>query len=572
MISKKVPFFCFLAVILILSACQKKDHRITNHQEIKEKTVQLFTKAKHFEINKKYDSAFYYYNEAKSICDPTIDTQLHITALNAMAAIQQNQNDFIGSKTTLKEALPFLKQMRNSKLKWDTYSFLGINYLNTYQFKKADKYFNKALKLNISELKNIETQKNIAEVLIAENKHLEAIQTLLSLLDKREVKENLKNYAEILDRIGYCYYLLDNSEASQFLNDAFQIRIKLKEDIEIAKSYYNLALYNEHKNSDLAKKYINVSYQKYTLADNIEGRLSSLKLIIANSQNAELKKHSITYIGLIDSIFEVRQKAKNQFARIKYDSKRQREENLKLKTYKAENELNLEKQKNKNIISYIIIALSLSLILILYYYLTSKANRDKIEAAYNSETRISKKLHDELANDIYHAMAFTENKNLSLDENKQQLLLNLDAIYSRTRDISKENSSIITDENYILSLKEMISGFSTPNINLILNGLESLNWDNIHKNKKITIYRVIQELLVNMRKYSGASLVGINFKQTEKTILINYTDNGKGIDMNKIVFKNGLYNVENRILKIKGNIDISSAQNEGFKVLIKIPI
>ena len=167
-------------------------------------------------------------------------------------------------------------------------------------------------------------------------------------------------------------------------------------------------------------------------------------------------------------------------------------------------------------------------------------------------------------------MAFVENKNLSLAENREHLLNHLDTIYSRTRDISKENCTITTDENYIVLLKEMISGFSTSNINIILNDLDNISWNEINKLKKITIYRVIQELLVNMRKHSEASLVGINFKATDKSIVINYTDNGKGIDTEKIIFKNGLSNVESRIVKLKGNIDISTNPDLGFKAFIKI--
>lgn len=356
------------------------------------------------------------------------------------------------------------------------------------------------------------------------------------------------------------------------MNRAIKVRQQIKNPFGLGKSYIHLAQFYEEQNPRMAKRYMLLSYKEFSKINYVEGRLSALKMIIKNSTNSELRNYSNTYVNLVDSTNEFRQKAKNQFAKIKYDSKREKEENLRLKAHKAENELKLEKQKNRNIISYIIIVISLCLILVLYYYLTSKANREKIEAAYNSETRISKKLHDELANDIYHTMAFVENKNLSLTENRAHLLNNLDTIYARTRDISKENCTIITDENYTTLLKEMISGFGTKNIHLILNGLDTLSWDEISKTKKITIYRVIQELLVNMRKYSEATLVGINFKTTDKNIFINYTDNGKGIDTDKIIFKNGLYNVENRILKIKGAIDISSSTNEGFKVFIKVPL
>ncbi|KQX02319.1 ATP-binding protein [Flavobacterium sp. Root420] len=64
----------------------------------------------------------------------------------------------------------------------------------------------------------------------------------------------------------------------------------------------------------------------------------------------------------------------------------------------------------------------------------------------------------------------------------------------------------------------------------------------------------------------------INFKKTDKSVIINYTDNGKGIDVHNIIFKNGLHNVESRILSIKGEIDIDTAPEKGFKVFIKFPL
>ena len=82
----------------------------------------------------------------------------------------------------------------------------------------------------------------------------------------------------------------------------------------------------------------------------------------------------------------------------------------------------------------------------------------------------------------------------------------------------------------------MISGFNTPNTNIILNDLDTISWNNIDRNKKITVYRVLQELLVNMKKHSNATLVGINFKETDKNIIINYTDNGKGADLTQYIF------------------------------------
>lgn len=574
MIPKRIPFtFYLLLTVLVFFSCQKNKTLHETRTNKKAEINKLRGIADTFFYKNKFDSAFFYYNEAIIRCSPSNDAENYISSLNRMAIIQETHGDYAGSEATITKALPYTKLVKNQFHVWNLYTTLGLNYLNTFDYKNALLYHQKASQLNVNPWKKLASKNNIAITLIQSKRYNEALDLLLPLENKNEVTRDQEFYGALLDNIGLCYQHIDNYEiALDYMTRGLEIRKKLNSPSEIGKSYIHLAELHEFKNPTLAKKYVILSYKEFSKINHIEGRLSALKIILKNSSGSELKTNSNIYINLVDSTYEITQKAKNQFARIKYDSKREKEENLRLKTHKAENELKLERQKNRNIVSYIIIVISLCLILILYYYLTSKANREKIEAAYNSETRISKKLHDELANDIYHAMAFVENRNLSIAENKEHLLNNLDAIYSRTRDISKESCSIVTDQNYISSLKEMISGFSTLNINIILNGLDTIAWDDINKNKKITIYRVLQELLVNMRKYSEATLVGINFKETQKNILINYTDNGKGINTEKIIFKNGLYNVENRIHKIKGLIDITSSPNQGFKVLIKLPL
>lgn len=575
MIPKRFLYFLYIITFSVaIFSCQKKEINTLQEKRNKDLVAKLIIKADQFNANySNIDSAFYNYNKAKINCNPKNDTENYVRILNSMADIQLNHGDYVGSETTLTAAIPYLKDISKKENIWNVYTTLGSNYLFTYDFNNALLYYNKALALEVPEWRKQSTRSNIAYVLMKQKKYDEALPIFLRLSTKKEVKEKAEIYAKIIDNIGVCYFRLNDPRGIQYLNEGLHLRNQIKNNLGIAISNLHLArYYDKNSNAALAKEHALKAFKKFNHLRNIEKKQSALKILIKNSSNEELKKYSIEYVNLVDSIFEIRQKAKNQFAKIKYDSKLERQENLKLKTHKAENELKLERQKNRNIISYIIIALSLCLILTLYYYLTSKANREKIEAAYHSETTISKKLHDELANDIYHTMAFAENKNLSIAENKEQLLYSLDAIYSRTRDISKENCTIVTDEKYETLLKEMISGFSTSKINLILTGLDTIYWDEINKNNKITIYRVLQELLVNMRKYSEASLVVVNFKKTEKSISVSYNDNGKGIDTDKIVFKNGLYNVENRILKMKGMIEITSKPNEGFKVFIKLPI
>ena len=116
----------------------------------------------------------------------------------------------------------------------------------------------------------------------------------------------------------------------------------------------------------------------------------------------------------------------------------------------------------------------------------------------------------------------------------------------------------------------MLSTYNSDSTNVIITNIEKVNWDAIEDLKKIAIQRVLQELMVNMKKHSQAQLVVLKFENTQKTLLINYKDNGKGCEKSKIT-KNGLQNMENRILAIKGTITFETEPNKGFKVNITMP-
>jgi signal transduction histidine kinase len=205
-------------------------------------------------------------------------------------------------------------------------------------------------------------------------------------------------------------------------------------------------------------------------------------------------------------------------------------------------------------------------------YLKQKSKKEILQEGYNTETRISKQLHDELANDVYRVMTFAETQPLDDESNKETLLHNLDTIYKRTRNISKENSSIDTGVNFENHLKEMMVNFSSNEVNVLINGIDTIPFSVLENNKKIVVYRVLQELLVNMKKHSHCSIVVLSFKKMDHKIKIDYSDNGTGTASDKITLKNGLLNVENRVAAINGTLNFETVSGKGFKANFTVPV
>jgi signal transduction histidine kinase len=572
MIPKKLHFIIYILLVISLQSCKKATQFIPEKSDNLVEINRLIALGDHFFESSKYDSSYYYFDKAKLACDPKKLPKLFVYAISNLATIQQNQGDFSGSEITAMEAMPILETTIDPNYKWSIYTILGINYLNTFDYENAHYYYNKAFNLKTNESRKIGAKNNIAIVYMDQGDYNLASEILFALAKEKKKIKRIEDYARILDNLGNCYDKLENPKALAYLNESLKLRLKAKDDWGLIASYFNMYIYFKERNSTLAREYAQLTYQKATKVNSVDDRLMSLKSLIQVSTGTQLKKYFIKYVTISDSITKVRQKAKNQFAKMKYDSKKASDEILQLKSQKEQNILELGLEKNTTLNLYFLVGILLIITVLVYHYLVEKGKREKSQTTYDTEVRIAKKLHDELANDVYQAIAFTETQDLSSTYLKEILLEHLDTIYSRTRNISKENSTVPMGPNFIPNLKEMISEFNTNTVMIMIYGIEMIDWQIMTDTKKITVYRVIQELLINMKKHSESTLVVLSFKKDQKIVQLNYTDNGVGATFKKQKIRNGLQNVENRIHAIKGTITFDTETGKGFKVNILFPI
>ena len=574
MILKKIssPIYLLLMLLLVLYSCKKEPQKIQQQPKTKSQYTKYITLAeKHF-YDQKYDSAFYYYTKIKNSSDPAKDQDRIIYALDRSSYIQYLQGDYSSCETSATEALPLFQKTTDLAYKLSIYNILGLNYRKLLDYDNSLYYYTKALKSTEDPALKTPLLNNIAVVYLNKKKYSEALKILIPLSKNTETQKNKENYSNILDNIGNTYLRLKDPKSLFYLNLSLKTHKQIKGELGIANIYILLSKYYKPNNPRLAYDYAKLAYKKATEINSVDLRLNSLALLIENSVGNSTRKFSLLHLQISDSIYSVRQKARNTFAKIKYDSKIDKEENLKLKANKIKTELQLEQQKNRNQLLYFLFALGITIAGFSSNYLIAKNKKDKIKTSYDTETRIAKKLHDELANDVFQTMAFAETQDLSTYQNKDIILNNLNAIYSKTRNISNENNTIDIGKDFIVGFKEMILGFNSMDITVLVNGIDTVEWKKLESNKKIVVYRVVQELLVNMRKHSKCSLAVITFKNNKNKLQIDYSDNGVGATIDEKKLKNGLRNVENRILAVKGIITFESKSYKGFKTSFTIPI
>jgi len=568
------PFFYFI-ILLFLFSCEEKKTVNLKTEAIRKEA--LFRRSKAIENFDKqnFNTSFYQFNKSKALYEILKDSANISYALIKIAEIHQRNGDYYGSKELATEALLFSKEEGGDNT-GSMYNLLGIADKELSLYDDAIYYYKLAAEQYKDPLFKQAPIQNIATVYIHQKKYGKAIPILDSLLQSLS-SESLKkrvtpdDKSTLIDNLGYAYFKNGMEDKGfHLMTEGLNIRIDRQDTYGSIESYLHLADYYSKKNVKKSDENALLAYKVATDINSIDERLEALQILISNDNSPNTNKYIQQFFTLNDSIIKVRNNFKNKSAKIKYDAKKEKDENEKLRLEKAENQLSLQKAKYLRIVFVIVFFFLVILIAILIRYYKNKNKAIEFKSSYDTETRISKKIHDELANDVFQVIAFAESQPLAVENTKENLLQKLDDIYGRVRGISKENNKIETGKDFTKSIKEMLSAYNTAERNIIATNLESVNWEDVDEIKKITIGRVLQELMVNMKKHSKASLVVIKFDSDQKSILINYTDNGIGCEKTKIS-KNGLQNMEHRIQTVKGTIEFETEPQNGFKAKIAIP-
>lgn len=512
------------------------------------------------ESSNQLNKAFRFFGE---LIDNQIKNGETISAVQNLrrVAIGQYELGFLyESEATALRALQLLEPLETNETiqeaKSGLLNHMGIVYRQLKAYEKSLSYYQKALEYALDQSDSIPTMNNMFYVYIDQKQYPMALTNAEQVLEKRLKKGDSLGIARALDNLGYVQSNLKMPLALDNLERALFIR-QSKHDLSgMYASYHHLS---EHFQSlDRDREALHYAEQAYILADSIRSTAymeDALSLLLDLSKDPKV----VAYKKLTDSISFAKQARENKYAMVKYNVEKERE-----KTQAAELRNEREKTYKTIFISAFVLAVMAGLFGI--YRKNQQRKREIVQAAQRTEARISKSIHDNLANDVSGVITFVERKVLISNSLKEQLLCFLDDIYVRARDISIANAGIdVTD--FPTTLKNLISQYHPKGMQVVTSPYGNINWNIISEHKKVAVYKCLQELLVNTKKHSNASLISIAFKSKGRKNEIVYSDNGVGFEPGKKGY-GGLLNVETRMNEIGGSFSFRSNKGKGFKATL----
>lgn len=289
--------------------------------------------------------------------------------------------------------------------------------------------------------------------------YYEVISNLKSNADLASNLDSLTS-ARILSNLGNVKSILDLPDALENLERAKQIKEDLNYTSGILTSYHHLIEYYKKRNQKkMALDYANKGLELARLSNNSIYLESALSNLMELNDSPEV----IEFVSLKDSLESANQKARDNFAYYRY----QFSENERL--FK-ESEL-----KRERLLVIVILIVFSSVLIVLV--LRSKYKNEKLAGIYKTEARISKKIHDEIANDIYYVMS-------KIQSNNYNVLDSLESIYNKTRDISRENGVIDFKGDFKEQLNDMLLSFMNEKVTILTTNINNINWSQLSEVKK----------------------------------------------------------------------------------------
>ena len=470
---------------------------------------------------------------------------------------QREMGAYYDSEKSAAQALMLIETLPEDSLvlenKRGIYFDLGIAYRKLNNPENSLRYYEQALKLPINIKDSLMTLSNIGNVYADMGDDILAAEKFKYVYENFERLKDTFNMARAQDNWGFIQSKTNPVEGLENMLAALRIRIKNEDLPGMYSSYRHLATHYEyHSEKGKAMEYAN---KALAIALQLKSP-SYLENALLNILKIRDDTIISQYIHLNDSIAESQLQKQNKYAAMQYDVSKEQK--------KTEDFRYLQEKEKRRTQQFQFLGILLLIALIAIYFIQRSQNRkNTIKQILNTEVRLSKKVHDEVANDVYHLMT----KMQISDVESHSLLDDLENIYTKTRDISRETSDIGLKEDFGKQIMELLQTYQLDGTVITIQNLSQIKWKDFSEEKKTTIYRILQELMTNMKKHSKASQVLVSFQKMSNKLQIKYADNGIGSNLKN---KNGLANVETRIKAIKGSINFETSPQKGFKITLTI--
>jgi signal transduction histidine kinase len=200
----------------------------------------------------------------------------------------------------------------------------------------------------------------------------------------------------------------------------------------------------------------------------------------------------------------------------------------------------------------------------------------EITTLEKERSRMAHDLHDELA-PMLAAVKLKINSFDLHDESDQDEMVktndHIDSLLKRIREITFDlMPNSLLRKGLVGAAHEFIKMISRNSAIEIRFKSEPIR--NLSEQKTVNLYRILQEVVHNTVKHSGASVLQVSIRSEKDKIILSTSDNGRGFDYDKLMHEDrgiGLRSLKSRVEIMNGELFIESKKGKGTSYIFQIP-
>ena len=214
-----------------------------------------------------------------------------------------------------------------------------------------------------------------------------------------------------------------------------------------------------------------------------------------------------------------------------------------------------------------------------FFYYLYRYRLSQVLKIQKLRNKISLDLHDDIGStlssiSILSEMALHENQPEETEDMLREIKENSISLMERMDDIvwsiNPRNDSL---ESLFLRIKTFASKlFEAKEINYIIKIDEKIKHAQVRMEYRQQIYLIMKEAINNLVKYSNCTEAKLIVQQTNSHLSILIKDNGKGFEVQKAKYGNGLNSMRMRALDMHASLKITSQINEGASIFLSVKI
>ena len=202
-------------------------------------------------------------------------------------------------------------------------------------------------------------------------------------------------------------------------------------------------------------------------------------------------------------------------------------------------------------------------------------------AVLEERDRIGMDLHDGIIQSIYGVGLSLESALHSVNEDpndaKQRVQRAIDGLNQAIRDLRSYILDLrprqLGNDGLMSGIKRLITEYKANTFAEVHLTEPDSELKDLSQSHALTLFHICQEALANAAKHAKAKKVQIAVWATDERVLMEVYDDGKGFDMESMNTNigHGLANMQTRARSAGGDVDISSAPNDGTTILVWVP-